>query len=95
MVAVTGAKPGDVTVLGKADVGFSMGVAGTEMAKQASDIILLDDDFASMVDALKWGRSLFFSLRKCLQFQISILGSVLGVTLVGVLFIKEPPFSVT
>ena len=68
MVAVTGARPGDGPALRKADVGFSMGVAGTEIAKQASGIVLLDDDFASIVDALKWGRSLLYSARKCIQF---------------------------
>ena len=94
MVAVTGARGCDGPALRKADVGFSMGVAGSEIAKQASGIVILDDDFASIVDALKWGKSLFFSLRKCIQFQISTLGCVLGVTFVGVLFLKEPSFSV-
>ena len=93
VVAVTGARPGDGPALGKADVGFSMGVTGTEIAKQFSDIVLLDDDFASMVDALKWGRSLVYSARKCFQFQISALGCIIGITIVGVLLLKEPPFS--
>ena len=93
MVAVTGARGCDGPALRKADVGFSMGVAGSEIAKQASDIVLLDDDFSSMVDALKWGRSLLYSARKCFQFQISALGGILGVTLFGVLFLKESPFS--
>ena len=94
MVAVTGARLNDGPALGKADVGFSMGVTGTEIAKQASGIVLLDNDFASMVDALKWGRSLLYSARKCFQFQISALGCIIGVTIVGVLLLREPPFSV-
>jgi Ca2+-transporting ATPase len=62
----------DGPALKSADVGFSMGIAGTEVAKEASDIVLLDDNFASLVRAVIWGRSVFDSVRKFLQFQLSV-----------------------
>jgi len=55
-----------------AHVGFSMGIAGTEVAKEASDIILMDDNFTSIVKAMLWGRNVFDSIRKFLQFQVTV-----------------------
>ena len=54
-----------------ADVGFAMGIAGTEVAKDASDIILLDDNFKSIVKAVEWGRNVYDSIRKFVQFQLT------------------------
>jgi P-type E1-E2 ATPase len=54
--------------LKKADVGFSMGIAGTDIAKGASDIILLDDNFKSIIVALRYGRNVYDNVRKFLQF---------------------------
>jgi Ca2+-transporting ATPase len=55
-----------------ADVGFSMGIMGTEVAKEASDIILMDDNFSSIVKALAWGRAINDAVKKFLQFQITV-----------------------
>jgi P-type Ca2+ transporter type 2C len=71
IVGVTGDGTNDGPALKTADVGFSMGIAGTEVAKEASDIILMDDNFSSIVKAIIWGRAVNDAVRKFLQFQIS------------------------
>ncbi|GAA6058965.1 hypothetical protein JCM10212_001675 [Sporobolomyces blumeae] len=72
VVGVTGDGTNDGPALKTANVGFSMGIAGTEVAKEASDIIVMDDNFASLVSAIMWGRCVNDAVRKFLQFQLSV-----------------------
>ncbi len=92
IVGVTGDGTNDGPALKTAHVGFSMGIAGTEVAKEASDIILMDDNFSSIVKAIIWGRCVNDAVRKFLQFQISTNITAVVITFVtAVASVDEEP----
>ena len=75
-----------------ADIGFAMGITGTDVAKEASDMIITDDNFASIVKAVMWGRNVYDNICKFLQFQLTVNVVAVLVAFVGAVLILDSPF---
>ncbi|XP_055825290.1 calcium-transporting ATPase 9, plasma membrane-type [Solanum dulcamara] len=93
VVAVTGDGTNDAPALHEADIGLSMGIQGTEVAKESSDIIILDDNFATVVKVVRWGRSVYANIQKFIQFQLTVNVAALVINVVAAVSSGDVPLN--
>ncbi|XP_074379780.1 putative calcium-transporting ATPase 13, plasma membrane-type [Apium graveolens] len=93
VVAVTGDGTNDAPALKEADIGLSMGIQGTEVAKESSDIVILDDNFASVATVLRWGRCVYNNIQKFIQFQLTVNVAALVINFVAAISSGDVPLT--
>jgi Ca2+-transporting ATPase len=83
----------DAPALHEADIGLAMGIAGTEVAKESADVVILDDNFSTIVNVAKWGRSVYANIQKFVQFQLTVNIVALALNFISAVITGQAPLT--